>query len=147
MTTQQLTIGTTDLNKPGFSTVRDLLTLLDVEVRGNDIEIPGIQGVIPKARRIARMDTFLELMIFGFKDSAGSAHADPRRGLFENINYLNNTIMVPASGDGTRAATLTIGASTWTADVTLLPPLNARSVTNYMARGVLRLSIPEGRFV
>lgn len=142
-----LTISGISLRVDGAWGIKDTSPLLDMAVRGEDILIPGIDGVVPQVRRLDILVVSLGLMIFGQKNVNGTPYSDQRLGVYTNLHYLNENVVKPtATGDGTRPVVFTVtGLGVFEADAHVLPPLDHGSITNGYMRGILRLSFHEGR--
>lgn len=146
---EYLDIDAVPLEVTGCVRIRDLAPLLSgSEVRGSDVLIPGIDGVLPQLRRTTVTIVALELMVFAFRDFAGDPHSDARSGLWSNVAYLLDNVMASPGGDGTRTATLhwPDGTTETTADVHVIGPLDLSADGPNKLRGVLRLSFPYGAF-
>lgn len=149
---ENLTISGISLTTPNASTPAwmcgDLSPLADgPDVRGEDVILPGVNGVIALRRRIAVSKRSVEMVIFGAFDRFGTPQSDRRIGLQRNTQYLIDNLILPVGGDGTRAAVLTMadGTSRY-ADVHVLSPLQLAAATGDTRRAVLTISIPGGYF-
>ena len=154
-----LTIGGVSMNRLAWACLGDesgrggLITMLTgVEQRGEDRIIPSVTGVIAYPRRLTKVSHELRILVVGDVDLNGSNTADPLVGLVANLDYLYTNVVAPVvSTTGTRAATVDWpGLATRSADIHVL----ALTSTKYVLvdqrpawEGMLRISIPAGRFV
>lgn len=115
---------------------------------GDDRVVPGAAGVIPYPRVETVTKINLKLTVMGYRDKAGSAHPDTRTGIALNAAQLQaDMTQPPATADGTRSATLTVGSlATLTKPVHVLGEMDFGGYGPNGLRGVLRLSFPEGLF-
>jgi hypothetical protein len=142
-----ITISGVSLNTPAWR-VLDLTDLwLDGRQRGKDRLVPGAAGVVANMRRRTVTEVDLPMVIIGDCDQTGAAHTDSMDGLWRNVDYLNDNVCSPTgTGDGTRAAVLTLPSGTTLAESVhvLGLELGASSRTGKLA--TLTLSIPSGKF-
>lgn len=145
---ENLTIGGVSLTTPAWW-CGDLAPLVDgPDLRGEDVLLPGVAGVIPLPRRITVSKRSVQMFITGDYDRLGVAQTNPRIGLQVNCQYLIDNLLLPAGGNGTRLAVLTMAnGSTRSAYVHVLSPLELGAAGHRGRRGVLNLSIPSGYFV
>jgi hypothetical protein len=153
-----LTIASVSMNRAAWAVLGDdtgqggLLNLwVYTEQRGSDRIVPSAAGAVAYRRRetVTRHD--LRLMVVGDVDENGTATANSLIGLAANINYLESNVIQPTNtGDGTRAATLTVpGQSTRSANIHVLgfqPQEYHLGDTQAILVGTLQISIPAGRF-
>lgn len=154
-----LTIGGISMNRLAWSVLGDefgnggLVPLwVTTEQRGSDRIVPGAAGVIPYRRRETATTHSLRLLVVGDVNQNGVPNADARIGLAANLDYLESNVIQPTNtGDGTRAATLTVfGQTARSANIHVLG-LIAREyrlgVQQSLFVGTLEISVPSGRFV
>lgn len=154
-----LTINSILLNRPAFAVLGDetgqggLVPLwIVLDRRGEDRLVP-YTGVIPYPRRATATRHDLRIVVAGDVNQSGTPQADARVGLENNLSYLYTNVVAPVTtGDGTRAATLTMpSGATRTANVHVLgltPTAYAFAEDHTWAHfeGTLHISIPAGRF-
>lgn len=126
--------------------------------RGADRLIPASVGVQAQQRRLTITRHSLPMVIVGSVDKNGVLYADRWDGLFQNIDELKTTWVDPTgTGDGTRAATLTLpdGNTTRTANIhvtalELGTPFVGTDfdtgVPEVTVRATLEVSLPSGEF-
>lgn len=155
-----LTIASVSMNRPAWAVLGDetgqggLVNLWVVlDRRGEDRPLPLAAGVVPYPRRAAATRHDLRIIVAGDVDETGATEADARIGLEGNLGYLYSNVLAPVtSGDGTRAATLTMpSGATRTASIHVLgltPVAYAFAADHSWAHfeGTLHISIPGGRF-
>lgn len=121
----------------------------EAQVRGSDVLVPGIAGVIPQRRRRTVTSVSLPMMFWGDFDSDGTPATDVREQLWLNVAEFQELVIEPTGvGDGTRAAVLHLaGGHTLVGDVHVLGQLALGGLADgpTAVRGVLDLSIPAGR--
>lgn len=144
---ENLTISGISLATPGWN-CGDLSPLVDgPDLRGEDVLLPGVAGVIALPRRITVSKRSIEMIIFGAFDRFGTPQSNRRVGLQNNTQYLIDNLLLPPGGDGTRPAVLTMAdASTRSAYVHVISPLQLSASGQDTRRAVLTLSIPGGYF-
>lgn len=143
--TEYLEIASTPLATPAWR-ILDLTPLWSsAAVRGDDRVLPHADGVRPERRRVTVTQVALPMVIWGDKNRENTPYGDIRVGLLTNIEALHTAIVVPTTGDGTRAATWHQATGTATADVHVLG-LAVRALSPRSVRATLQLSIPQGRF-
>lgn len=70
---------------------------------GEDRPIDGVPGRLPLPDEIDEAVVGLPMVVYGFKDSAGVAHADALVGVRANLLYLRTNLWLPpGTADGTR---------------------------------------------
>lgn len=145
---EYLVINSVTLATPAWR-ITDLTDLYDeAEIRGDDVLIPHSAGVVAKQRRRTVTRKALPITVFGESDQNGSAYGNARDGLAANVAYLMTNVVAPTgASDGTRAAVWHLrDGSTKSANVHVLAPLGLTRISPTTMAGVLRLSIPTGRF-
>ena len=120
-----LTIDSQDLDIAGAWHHYDgsLLRLLStVASRGDNRLIPNVEGRVAYASLVDEHTVDLEMVVYGAKNGSGTPHANTVDGLAANLATLRTFVLagLTSDPDATRPATLTVGASTWTADVQIL---------------------------
>lgn len=152
-----LSISGVSLNRPAWSIMNLERLWQQVEVRGEDRLIPGVNGVIAYRRRVTTRTVDLDFAITGDVDQAGNPVADGLVGLETNLDYLYANAFEPlTTADGTRPATLTKpSGATRTANVHVtfhegvvvtVEMGTCGSNRNALMQGVVTLTIPTGRF-
>jgi hypothetical protein len=147
-----LTVASVSLNCPAWD-ITDLTPLWhDWNIRGSDRRIPGVNGVRPYRRRYDVTEIPLTIWITGDVDRFGAPQTDAWAGLANNVNYLTTNVVAPTNtGDGTRAAVLTVpGLANRNANIHVLKLQPQRVVgdhsVNVLMIATLTISIPAGRF-
>lgn len=147
MTAESLAIDGWQSETPAW-TILDYTPLKEPAAkRGADRVLPGVTGVKGYPRRYTVTEKQLPMHIFGDTAPNGSLYPDGQDGLQDNIDAIVAAIVDPPStADGTRSATWTLpDGTTRTAHVHVIEfPLTRLSPV--MARAVLTISIPAGRF-
>jgi hypothetical protein len=150
--TGTLTINSIVLNSRAWD-IPDLTALwADMDVDGDDVSLPGADGVVPHQRFLSAMRVPLPMVISGDCDPAGVDYANAWVGLETNLATLKSGLLLPTgTGDGTLPATLTMpSGATRTADVHVLGLRHGASqgtvTLHARMRAVLQLSIPAGQF-
>ncbi len=138
----------TALTIDGCGHVEDYAPLLaDPEMRGDDTLVPGDADVIETPIRPTITVVNLNMLIFGWRDPEGAAHANVRTGLALNKAHLQALVTTPPTPpDVTRTCTLH-----WTGLTTLTKPVHVLGLDTAgygpnALRGVLRLRFPQGLF-
>lgn len=130
--------------------VPDLSPLLDSgTLRGADVIIPGVEGVVPNRRRRTVHVVTLPFDVMGDVDVDGNPTADPLTGTVEHLDYLGGQLGF-ASGvdDGTVPAVFHRGDLTsLTADVHFLGFKGSQKQGEFLVRTTFDLSIPSGAWV
>lgn len=153
-----LTIGSILMNRLAFMTQADengngglsqFLTLADQ--RGEDRILPGTAGVIPNKRRLTVTKLSIRLVVVGDILYDGSTPSTPKIGLFTNLKYIYDNVVVPTgTGDGTRAVTVVLPGpftGTGTAHITRMDTVTQKLADDGAVwEGQLGISIPAGRF-
>lgn len=144
--TEYLEIASTPLATPAWR-ILDLTSLWDsAPLRGDDLTLPGANGVRPYARQIDAGRVALPMVIWGDRNRENTAYGNVRTGLLTNMEALHAAIVTPAGGDGTRTAVWhQADGGTQTAPVTVLG-LVVRKLSPRAVSATLQLSIPQGRF-
>lgn len=92
----------------------DVSPLLDTGlVRGSDLVVPFADGTTPLRRRVTSTSTRLTVWFSGVEDETGTVYANPKAGLFDNMETFE-TLFVdkPGTDAGTRTAELTLDNGT-----------------------------------
>ena len=151
--TGTLTINSFLLNNRAFD-VPDLTPLwMETDNDGDDVELPGADGVVPHQRFLQAKKVALPMLISGDCNAAGVDYSNAWVGLETNVGLFTAAVLLPTgTGDGTHPATLVLpSGATRTADVHVLgfrvgSSRGTGSGTHARTAGVLQLSIPSGRF-
>lgn len=115
------------------------------QVRGNDITIPGLSGVIPNTRRRAATVRSLNIIVVGICDKDGVVHADPIVGLELNLKYLADNVIAPVNTTaGTRPITLSMPSGAVRTGDAHVQAWTVSIATADCATAVLDLSFPAG---
>lgn len=116
--------------------------------RGEDRLVPGSAGVVANPRRNTVTRVNLRMLVFGWKDWNGAAHATHRAGIGKNSAKLQAAMTSPpTTAGGTRTATYHLdGLPAVSKPVHVLGDMTFVGYGPYALRGVLRLSFPEGLF-
>lgn len=145
----QLSIASINIgvNASGAYRCRNLYVLWqEAAQRGKDRVLPAVDGVKAYRRRRDVTVHTLELVIVGDITYTGSTPSSTLVGLETNYWYLRDNVVAPTTGDGTRAATLTLpSGTTKTANVHVLELKPGQTSNNYML-ATMDISIPAGRF-
>lgn len=153
----ELTLNAVGMHRPAWCMLDIVPLWMGGAVRGSDVLIPGVEGVIAYRRRFTVTQHSLPMLIAGEVDPTGAVvAAGPWVGLQGNIDYLRASVIDPTNvGDGTIPGSIVMPDGTVrTADVHVLGlALGRRGIGVHKRwRGVgqlatLELSIPAGRFV
>lgn len=142
-----LTIGGHAMHRAAFAvtSVSDLWG--PDQLRGGDLLIPGRPGVLALPRRRTVRKVALPMVLDGrFQVDGSPSGANELVGLKGIITWLNDNLIAPAVGDGTRALTLTDPAAG--DDLTGRVTVEGIEVGNKV-RGlwlaVLDITLPDGR--
>jgi hypothetical protein len=114
--------------------------------RGRDIELAGIDGLLPRRRFLTATTHTLELVISGYVRVAGGSTTPPAN-LEANVAYLRDTVCQPTgTGDGTKELVLTMpSGGTMSGDVHVLNFRFGRVIENgAWGLATLDVSIPAG---
>ena len=83
--------------------------------RGSDRVIAGEAGRLARTRVLDAMDLVVPMYVFGVNNQGGTAHANARLGLRNNLEYLRANLLPPYTGSDSVAITHTFSdASTRT---------------------------------
>lgn len=148
MAEEHLTIDGWDSETPAW-TCLDYTPLKErADQRGTDLIVPGAAGVIPYQRRNTVTEKQLPFFIYGDTDSTGMPYTDGFDGLQANIDEIEDDILEPTgTGDGTRLAIWHLpDGSHRGADIHVVE-LKLVRASPIHARGMLKISIPAGRFL
>jgi len=119
------------------------------EQRGRDVELPGVDGLLPRQRFLTVTTHTLQLVISGSVRVSGSP-TTAAANLEANIAYLRDTVCQPTgTGDGTKAIVVSMpSGGTMTGDVHVLNLRLGRVVENAKwALATVDISIPAGELV
>lgn len=155
-----LTIGGILMNRLAFMTQADedgngglsqFLTLADQ--RGEDRILPGTLGVIANKRRLTVTKLSIRLVVVGDILHNGTTPATPKIGLFTNLKYIYDNVVVPTgTGDGTRSCSVVLPGpftGTGSAHITRMDMVTQKISEGSgpaVWEGQLGISIPAGRF-
>lgn len=144
-----LTIGGVAMMCPAWR-IENLYELwLPGDQRGTDRTRPGTAGSYPVRRYATATRKSLRMLIVGDVDRTGASSSTKLTGIYTNIKYLNDNVVVPTgTTDGTRSAVLTVPGGTTITEpihVTGLDVSDVREDGGWV-RAVLEISIPSGRF-
>jgi hypothetical protein len=114
--------------------------------RGTDLVIPEARGQRPYPRRIDAWRLTLNVAVYGDLAWDGTAHSDPRAGLWANIAHLRaNAFDPPGTGDGTRPLVLHLpDGSTLDATTTVERFVVGSAINWFSLRATVDLVIPAG---
>lgn len=129
--------------------VTDTSDLWKLEVRGDDRVLAGVAGRRAHPRELDAVTMQFPMVVVGKYTKDGAVNVDPSAGLDINLMYLRTNLELPiASGNGTRQMTWTreSGGTPLTANVHVIPPMQHKVGSGYLARLVLEVSVPSGRF-
>lgn len=126
--------------------IPDLSALLDSPaLRGADVLIPGVAGVVPNRRRTTVTVYTFPLDVVGDLDEDGTPSDDPNEGVNEHMAYLNANLGLAAGGDGTVPAEFHRGdLPSWTADVHFLGFKGSQKQGEFLVRTTFDISVPSG---
>jgi hypothetical protein len=143
-----LTIGGVAMFCPAWR-IDNLYELwLPQDQRGSDRVRPGVAGSFPVRRYAEATKRSLRMLIVGDVDRTGAATSSRLVGIYANIVYLRDNVVVPTGAtDGTRSAVLTVpGGSTITEPVHVTGfEVSDLREDGAWVKAVLELSIPSGR--
>lgn len=145
---EYLQIDAVPLSTPAWVLTNHWVLWEPAPLRGDDVKIPGADGVLAQRRRVDTDKKSLELAIVGDVDWAGVKQWDVRYGLWRNIDHLRtNLAAVPGTTASTRSATLHLPppATTLTATVHV-EQLRFAGNGPGLAIAQLTLSLPAGAF-
>lgn len=116
--------------------------------RGEDVLIPGADGVLPQLRRKTVTRRSLFVTVFGDYSGNNVVAADPRAQVRANLADLKANVVDPTgTGDGTRAVTLhLIGGGTLTGFVHVLG-MDWAKVSPTVMRAAITVSLPFGELM
>lgn len=144
---EYLEIDNVPLSTPAWDT-EDLASVLQGPgVRGSDLLVPIRAGELARRRILTSRVILVPIVVNGYYDSDGVAHADPRAGLIENLNELK---LVLAPNYRTTAGTRTLEwvntttAITKTAAVHVSPAIGVTAIGPHAARVVIEFTLPGG---
>lgn len=125
-------------------------------IRGSDILIPGVAGVIPNRRRKTVTQYALDFRVAGISDMMGLVTTGTGNGVEEfaqleyNLDYLRQNVIDTRTSpnlDGTVPGVLTMpSGDVRTANVHVLG-FEVNNRVSHVLQGVLSISIPSGGFV
>ena len=144
--TEYISIDGLPLSTAAWET-EDISTLLNGPgTRGSDLVIPTRAGASPRRRTLDARQITIPIVVNGFLDSDGNAHANPRDGLVANIDELKAALSPKYT---TQAGTKTL---LWvndtdiyrTAEVHVSPDFQVSAIGPNAARLVVTATIPGG---
>lgn len=148
--TLYLSIGTVNFATPAYD-IKNIEVLLDgPDVRGKDRILPTAAGVKPYKRRATVSRRVLQMQIYGDADRTGTPASGTTaqfQQLLDNIAVVRTISDPVGTGDGTQTATLHFpNATTKTATVHVISPLQLRWVSHKLVNAVLTLELTAGSF-
>lgn len=143
--------GSVSISGIGLMTVA--FTILDVrplwnaaDVRGEDLDIPGLAGRTPYPRIVDETKVTLEIAFSGFVNTAGTFYGDPWVGLQTNWDYVKANCIGPSgSGDGTRAVVLTKPSGATVSANCHVETMKMTEMVGPIAKATIPIVIPPGR--
>lgn len=143
--TEWLDLDGVPLSTPAWTT-EDISTLLNgPSTRGSDIVVPGRAGQVARRRTLDAREVTIPIVVNGYVDSDGAAHADPRAGLLANLDELKAVLSpVTTTIAGTRTLTWYGDFVQRTAEVHVNPALDVAAIGPHAARIVVRMTLPGG---
>ncbi len=144
-----LEVNSVPLSTPAYwitNLEEQLLTAADL--KGGDIDIPHVTGVLANPRRVTVTKKAFAMTIIGSVDRNNSVQSDQMAGLVANVEYLTSNLgIASASGDGTVTAIWHRSDSTTkSAAVTVLGLHCSKLTDRPMLSAVLEVSLPLGVF-
>ena len=144
--TEYISIDGVPLSTAAWTT-EDISTLLNGPgVRGSDLLNPSRAGQIARRRTLEAREVSIPIVVNGFFDSDGVAHADPRAGLVANLDELKK-VLTPRSTTlaGTRTLLWDNGDTIYrTAEVHVNPAIQVSAIGPHASRIVISVTIPGG---
>jgi hypothetical protein len=125
----------------------DIASIMDGPgTRGNDLSIPTRAGSIARRRTLEPRQISIPLVVNGWYDSDGGAHATAREGLLANLDELKQHLSPKyTTVAGTRTLEWISDEGTYrTAEVHVSPALDVSMVGPNAARVVITATIPGG---
>lgn len=125
----------------------DVSPLLDTGlVRGSDLTVPFTDGSTALRRRPTSTSARLTVWFGGLVDETGTAHANPKAGLFDNIEQFE-TLFVdkPGTAAGTRTAELTLDNGTVLTGGIHVERMVPALRPGTLAEAVVFVTVPAGR--
>lgn len=144
--TEYLTIDEMPLTTAAWET-EDIASILDGPgTRGNDLTVPTRSGAVARRRITEPREITIPLVVNGYFDSNGSAHADPREGLLANIDELKRYLTPDYTTiAGTRTLLWQNAAGIYrSAEVHVSPAIQVASIGPHAARVIISATIPSG---
>jgi hypothetical protein len=115
------------------------------ENRGENLIIPRRPGTIFRSKIRDAKIVNIPIVIFGDRDAEGNTHADPRRGLIDNINALKKALTTPNTpNDNARLLTYHRASGDVEALVQTSPKLDISPIGPTAASAVITIEIPAG---
>lgn len=140
-----LYIGTVSMNRPAWAML-DLTPLwAPAQQRGEDLLIPGRPGLVAMPKRVTGTDASLRMIINGNYNYLGAATTNSRRGLFDNIDYLNNHVVTPPASTRTVSLYLPGSSTEYMSGKVHVTSLELGEQVGGFCKAILNLSIPDGR--
>lgn len=113
--------------------------------RGENLIIPRRPGAIFRSKISDAKIANIPVVIFGDKDAEGNAHADPRKGLIDNINSLKKALTTPNTpNNNARYMVYHRASGDVEAYVQTSPKLDITPIGPTSARAVISIEIPSG---
>jgi len=125
----------------------DISPLLDSGlVRGGDLDVPFADGSTPLRRRPTSTPVRLTVWFGGLEDENGNAHANPKAGLFVNMERFE-TLFVdpPGTTAGTRTAELTLDNGTVLSGPFHVERMVPQLRPGTLAQAIVFCSVPSGK--
>lgn len=117
------------------------------DVRGEDLTVPLLDGVVPYRRRPTVTTHTLNLLIVGSVDHTGAPYDSEAEGVETNIQYLKDFVVECVGGNGTRPSVLVMpSGAEREADITVLDLHPGDGIVGGMV-ATLDISIPAGSYV
>lgn len=143
---EYITIDGLPLTTAAWET-EDIATILSgAGTRGNDLVIPTRRGALSRRRTLEAREINIPMVVHGFLDSDGNAHADPREGLMENLDEIKRHLAPKYTTlTGTRTLVWNNGNNIYrTAEVHVSPSIQVSSLGPNAARIIITATIPNG---
>lgn len=144
-------IGGINMHTPAWC-LDGLWQLKRVAFRHEDREIPNEEGVDPISPAIHVIEHSLPLTIAGETDRLGNLYDNPYTGLYRNLDYLfDNIVIPPGSQDGTRIMVFNppddppVSARIHVLDLRYGDPITDQDQGPVLV-GTLEISVPSGLF-
>jgi hypothetical protein len=138
--------STLQFPNPGVKVRNEWVLWQAGQQRGNDVTLPGVNGLLPRRRYLTATTHTLELIISGTAVYTGSPSGTPAVNLQTNILWLRDTVCEPTgTTDGTKTISVTMPTGTLTGTVHVLGFRLGRVAEHARwAFATMDLSIPAG---